>query len=332
MHVAVTGATGLVGANLVTRLRAEGHTVTATRRKRSKTAFLDGLDITWVEASLGDPEALTRAFDGAEVVFHVAAGVTIRKRAEPWIVDANVAGTDHILQAVRAAGVRRLVHCSSTVCVGLSEDGTPCTEDTAWNLDAHGLADAYNTTKLESETRVLAAAAEGLDAVVVNPGFMFGPLDQRPSSGQLLLELLEGRLPAVSPGKNSFVDVRDVVAGMVAAADKGRAGERYILAGHNLTYADLLGRAGALAGVKVPSRVLPLWLARIGGWGGDLIEMVRSGDPPLNSPSIGYAYHPGFIFDSGKAQRELGYTIRPVEEGIQACLDWFGEHGIWPKR
>jgi dihydroflavonol-4-reductase len=331
MHIAVTGATGLVGANLVTRLRAEGHSVTATRRKRSKTALLDGLGVTWVEAPLSDAEALTRAFDGADVVFHVAAGVTIRKRPEPWIVDANVTGTDRLLEAVRAAGVARLVHCSSTVCIGLSEDGTPCTEDTAWNLDQHGLSDAYNTTKLESERRVLAAAADGLDAVVVNPGFMFGPLDQRPSSGQLLLELLEGRLPAVSPGKNSFVDVRDVVAGMVAAADRGRTGERYILAGHNLTYADLLGRAGALAGVKVPSRILPQWLAQVGGWGGDLIEMVRSGDPPLNSPSIGYAYHPGFIFDSGKAERELGYTIRPIEEGLQACLDWFGEHGIWPK-
>lgn len=329
MHVAVTGATGLVGANLVTQLREHGHSVTATKRRSSKTDLLDGLGVAWVEAPLSDPEGLSRAFDGADVVFHCAAAVSIRRKVLPWITAANVDGTHHIIGAMKQAGAGRLVHCSSTVCVGVSDDDTPCTEETVWNFPDKGLDDAYNTTKYASEEVVRAAAADGFDAVIVNPGFMLGPLDQRPSSGRMLLEVVNRRIPSVPPGRNSFVDVRDVVAGMLAAAEKGRRGERYILAGHNLEYGDFWGRVGAIAGVKPPSGSVPLFLALLPGLLGDLTEHFHDRDPFLNSPAVRFGYERGFIASSAKAQRELGYTIRPVEDGVTAALEWFRDHGMW---
>jgi dihydroflavonol-4-reductase len=331
MHAAVTGATGLLGANLVAALHAAGHTVTATRRATSKTALLDPFGVQWVHAPLSDPDALAGAFAGADVVFHCAAAVSIRKKPRPWIVAANITGTDHVLQAIRSAGVRRLVHCSSTVCVGLSDDGEPCTEDQSWNFAERKLDDAYNTTKWQSEQRVQAAADDGMDAVIVNPGFMFGPMDQRPSSGRMLLELAAGRIPAATPGRNSFVDVRDVAAGMLAAAKLGVAGQRYILAGENLTYGDLFARAAAIAGVKPPTARIPLWMARIGGLLGDLQEAFIDGDPMLNTPSVLYGYESGFIFSSDKARRDLGYTTRPVDDGIAAAFDWFAKNRMWTR-
>ncbi len=329
MHVAVTGATGLVGANLVTLLREHGHRVVATKRHGSRTDLLDGLGVTWVAAPLSDPDALARAFDGADLVFHCAAAVSIRRRVLPWITAATVDGTRHVIDAMARAGAGRLVHCSSTVCVGVSDDDAPCTEESAWNLQEKGLADAYNTTKHESELVVRAAAADGFDAVIVNPGFMLGPLDQRPSSGRMLLEVVNRRIPSVPPGRNSFVDVRDVVAGMLAAAERGRPGERYILGGHNLTYGDFWSRVGALAGVKPPSGAVPRALALIPGVIGDLTEYFHDRDPFLNRPAVRFGYERGFIVSSDKAARELGYTLRPVEEGVVAALEWFRDHGLW---
>lgn len=330
MHAAVTGATGLLGANLVVALRGAGHTVTATRRATSRTEFLDHLDLTWVEASLSDPAGLARAFEGADVVFHCAAATSIRRLVRPWIVEANVTGTQHVVSAVQASGAR-LVHCSSTVCIGVSTDGSLCTEETRWNFPERGLVDAYNATKRDAELVVRGAVATGLDAVIVNPGFMFGPYDQKPSSGTLLLELVAGGIPSAAPGRNSFVDVRDVAAGMLAAAERGRTGERYILGGHNLSYAELFARAARLAGVQPPRLRLPFALAQIGGWGGDVVEWATGNEPKVNSPAVRFGYERGFIVSSDKARRELGYQTRPVEDGIAAALDWFAEQGMLPR-
>jgi dihydroflavonol-4-reductase len=324
MRAAITGASGLLGANLAAALLAAGHAVRATRRTSTKVEHLRSLAIEWVDAGLDQADALASAFRDIDVVFHCAAQVGVTRRATPQMVAANVEGTRQVVAAVGRAGVRRLVHCSTVAAVGLSDDGAPCTEDTPYNMVARKMADGYGATKHEAESIVLSAVREGLDAVIANPCFMFGPYDAKPSSGKMIVDVVRGKVPGASPGKNNFVDVRDVARGMILVAEKGRRGERYILGGENMTYAEIMGRIARIAGTKAPSWNVPRVLAAAGGWLGDVVEAF-GGEPLITTVTVGFAYCPDFVFSSEKARRELGYTTGSVDDGIRDALAWFRE-------
>lgn len=328
MRYAITGATGLLGGNLAGHLAGEGHEVIATKRGSSKTSHLDEFDIDWVDASLDDVDSLARAFDGADVVFHCAAAVSVQYEVRPWIYAANVNGTKNVLDAVRQSGAKRLVHCSTVGAIGPSTDGTPCDETQTWNNDQFGLADAYTSTKYESQKLVLEAAKDDVDAVVVNPGYMIGPYDARPSSGELVVQIVKRKIPGYPPGRNTFVDVRDVVRGMAAAAEKGRRGELYIMAGHNIPYREFFDLVSHLAGTRPISFPAPQFAATVLGWAGDLYSKATGNEPLLNSATVRWSTTNGFIFSSEKAQRELGYEISPLEPAIQSALDWFRAHDM----
>lgn len=333
MKLAITGATGLLGGNLAAVAAATGHQLIATRRGSSKTDHLDKLGIEWREAGLSDVPALTKAFEGCDAVFHCAAAVSIQFKITPWIVEANVDGTRNVLEAVKRAGVKRLVHCSTVGAVGLSVDGQPSDETATWNMPDFGLGDAYVTTKRQAEELVRASAADtanGVDAVIVNPTYMIGPLDIKPSSGKLVRDLMRGKVPGYPDGKNNFVDVRDVARGMLAAYEKGRRGERYILGGQNLSYKTFMDLVSQVAGAKTVKHRIPTWLAKIVGWGGDFKAMVTKKEPLLNTATIRWADSPRFIFKSDKAIRELGYTTSPLENAIQDCVSWFRDQGMLP--
>ncbi|HWU88722.1 MAG TPA: NAD-dependent epimerase/dehydratase family protein [Kofleriaceae bacterium] len=320
-RVVVTGASGLLGGNLAAELAAAGHEVVATRRAGTKIAHLADVPLAWADADLGSVEALTRAFAGAAAVFHCAAAVTIKREVTAEMTAANVTGTANVIEAVIAAGVPRVVHTSSVVAVGLSTDGRPCDEAAAWNFDAEGLIDAYAITKRRAEEAVH-AARDRIDAVIVNPTYMFGPRDARPSSGKLIVDVVRRRVPGWTPGYNNFVDVRDVARGMIATWQRGRRGERYILAGHDLTYRDVMREIARVAGVAPPRFRIPRPIARIVGRWGDLVER-RGGEPVVNSTQVRYAYTDKFRFASGKAAAELGYAPGPLEPAIRDAIDWF---------
>jgi dihydroflavonol-4-reductase len=227
---------------------------------------------------------------------------------------------------VIAANVPRLVHTSSVVAVGLSTDGRPCDETATWNFVAEGLVDAYAITKLRAEN-VVHAAHDRVDAVIVNPTYMFGPRDARPSSGRLIVDVVRNRVPGWTPGYNNFVDVRDVARGMIAAWQHGRRGERYILAGHDMTYGDVMRRIAEVAGTRPPRLRVPWPAAWLFGKWGDLVE--RSGrEPVVNSTQIRYAYTDKFRFHSDKAARELGYRCGPLEPALRDAIAWFRTHGM----
>jgi dihydroflavonol-4-reductase len=323
MKVAITGATGLLGGNLAIELLKAGHEVVASRRATSKVDHLESFDIQWVQAELNDPAALTACFEGCEAVFHCAAAVSIQFETTPWIIEANVDGTRHIIEAVKAAGVRRLVHCSTVGAVGLSETGEPSDETATWNMPDYGLGDAYVTTKRQAQDIVLEAAAQGLDVVIVNPTFMIGPYDSKPSSGRLVRDLVRGKVPGYTAGMNNFVDVRDVARGMILALDKGRAGELYILGGVNMSYKTFMDLVSETVDAPVVKRNIPKWAGRFFGWLGDLQGKITGKDPLLTSATIRWSETERFIFTSGKAIRELGYTISPLEPAIQDAVDWF---------
>ena len=322
MRAVVTGASGLLGGNLALILQEAGHQVVCTRRAGSRVAHLDHAQLTWVEADLADEEAMRRAFDGADWVFHNAAAVTVRQKVTPTIYDANVTGAERAVRACQAAGAR-MIFTSSTVTIGLATGPEPADETSTWNLPERGLGDAYAVTKREGEARALAAAKAGADVVVVNPGYMFGPYDTRPSSGKVLIELHRGAIPALTPGTNSFVDVRDVARGMILAAERGVSGERYILAGHNLSYTDAFPMFAEWLGVKAPRFKLPYALCAPIGWAGDLMERLGDAEPLINSSTVGYGFCPDFRFSSKKAEAALGYTIGPLQPAVMETMAWF---------
>jgi dihydroflavonol-4-reductase len=327
-RVAVTGASGLLGGNLAAELVAQGHHVVATRRAGTKTAHLDDLSLEWVDADLSSPEALTRAFAHADAVFHCAAAVGVTVGVTPEMTAGNVTGTINVLEAVIAAKVPRLVHASSVVAIGLTENGTPCDEDSRWNFEELGMADGYAITKHQAE-QVLQRARDRADWVIVNPTIMVGPRDARPSSGQLILDVVNRRAPGYTPGYNNFADVRDVARGMIAAWQRGRRGERYILAGHEMTYGEAFRRIAEVAGVAPPRFKIPhaaAWL--VGKWG-DLVES-RGKRPLVNSMQIKYAYSDKFRFKSDKATRELDYRPGPLEPAVRDAIAWFRAHEMLP--
>jgi dihydroflavonol-4-reductase len=322
--VAITGASGLLGGNLAAELIAAGHHVIATRRAGTKVGHLADLAIEWREADLGSAAALARAFEGAEVVFHCAAAVSVVREVTHELRESNVGGTQRVVEACMKAGVQRLVHTSSVVAIGASVDGTPCDETATWNLEREGLLDGYSVTKREAEI-VVQDAAGALDAVIVNPAYMFGPRDARPSSGKLLLKVAQQRLPGWTSGYNNFVDVRDVARGMIAAWQRGTRGERYILGGHNLSYREVFELTAKVAGVRAPMLRLPRVAANVVGAWGDFVAK-RGKEALVNSTQIRYAYTDKMKFSSAKAQRELGYTISPIEPAIRDALAWMRAH------
>jgi dihydroflavonol-4-reductase len=325
-RVAITGASGLLGGNLAAELIAAEHQVVATRRAGSQVEHLADLPIEWVDAELGSVDALTRAFSGAACVFHCAAAVTVKREVTPEMTAANVTGTQHVIDACAAAKVPRLVHTSSVVAIGLSTDGRPCDETATWNFDAMGLSDAYAITKHQAE-ELVHAAKDRIDAVIVNPTYMFGPRDAKPSSGGLIVNVVRRKVPGWTEGYNNFVDVRDVARGMIAAWQKGRRGERYILAGHDMTYRAVFELIARVAGVKPPRFRIPKRAAWVVGKWGDFVESrgAASGgkEPALNSTQIAYAYTDKFRFKSDKASQELGYTAGPLEPAIRDAIAWF---------
>ncbi len=335
MHSLVTGATGLLGGNLTIALLAAGqgapsHTVSATRRGSSDARHLAAFPIRWVDADLSDPDALSRAFAGVEVVYHCAAQVSIQRRADARLMAANVDGTRNVLAAARRAGVRRVVHCSTVAAIGLTTTSEPSREEAAWNYDQHGMEDGYSITKHLAEGVVQEAVAAGQDVVIANPTYMFGPYDVRPSSGKMIVEVVKGRMPGSTPGINNFVDVRDVARGMIRVASAGRTGERYILSGEELSYQQIAARIAAIAGTRPPGWSVPQWLSAPLGWAGDLQEAITGREALINSVAIRYAYCTKFRFSSEKARRELGYTTGPLDTAIRDAIAWFRSNGMLP--
>ncbi len=324
----VTGASGLVGANLVRALAARGRGIRVLVRPHSRTAHLDDLPgVERVGGDVTDAESVARACVGVDTVYHCAAVVSMwpRRAREMW--QTNVEGTDHVIAAARRAGVRRLVHCSSVDAIGLPEGTTPSTEETPWNWDRLGLDNPYARTKYESQRRVLVAVHDGLDAVVVNPCYMLGAYDVRPSSGRMILEVAAGRAVGYPSGGNNFVDVEDVVEAMIVAAERGGRGEAYILGGANLTYREMFTAIAGVVGVGPPRVPIPYAAARVGGWLGDLVAAVSGREPGVSTLTVrmGYVRH---YYSPAKAVAALGLRQTPIRVAIARAVAWFRQVGM----
>jgi dihydroflavonol-4-reductase len=225
--------------------------------------------------------------------------------------------------------VRRLIHCSSVDAIGLPEGDAPSTEETPWNWDRLGVDNPYARTKFVSQQRALAAAAADLDVVVVNPTYMLGAYDVRPSSGQMILESAAGKAIGFTRGGNNFVHVEDVADAMLAAAERGRRGELYILGNANMSYREIFTLIAEVVGASPPRFGVPYPLARLGGWGGDLLAWVSGKEPTLNTitTKMGYVDH---YYSPRKAVEELGMKQTPVRAAVERAVEWFRQSGKLP--
>jgi dihydroflavonol-4-reductase len=303
----------------VVRLLCErGDDVRVTYRTGGRLDALAGLPTRPVRAEVSDYDALRRAFRGVEVVFHAAGYVGSRPTDLAWRVNAE--GPLLAVEAAAAEGCRRVVVTSSISAVGLPRDGRPADERTPYPDEWMGLT--YPDSKHEGERVALEAAARhGVEVVVVNPGYVLGaPVDRsRPCeiSARTVGNYLRGRLPAVIAAPMNFVDVKDVARGHVQAAERARTGERYILGGHNTSWAALIDRVAQLSGIHHPVVVLPREIARVA----QITDAL--GLPGPLAPEGYQLMAQDWRFSSAKAERELGHRSRPLDQTLRATIDWY---------
>jgi len=326
MRVAVTGATGHLGANVVRALLDGGYTVRAIARSIDSPA-LHGLSVERVAADVLDRPALLSAFAGCDVVVHLAAKISIRGDRDGEVRRTNVEGTRNAVAAARAAGVDRFVHVSSVHAMRL--DGAGGVADESRPLVGEG-AFAYDRSKAEGERIVLGAAADGFGALVLRPTGIIGPHDFRLSrAGAMLREFYRGKRPFLIPGGFDWVDARDVAATIVAAAARGRAGQAYLLSGNWVSIADLARLCGEIGGTERRRLVLPRWTALAALPFVETLANLRSGEPLFTRESLAAVASNTRSLSSRKAADELGFTTRPIVETLHDTFDWlkWGEFG-----
>jgi dihydroflavonol-4-reductase len=325
----VTGASGFVGSAVARALIRSGYRVRALVRPSSPRINLNGVDLQIVEGDMRDSSAAAAAAKGARYVFHVAADYRLWAPYPHAIIRNNIEGTQALMSAAQAAGVERIVYTSSVATLRLREGGLPADESGA--LSADEAIGAYKRSKVAAERLVEdLVARHRLPAVIVNPSTPIGPRDVRPTpTGRLIVEAACGRMPAFVDTGLNLVHVDDVAAGHVAALKRGTIGERYILGGENLTLAELLGKIAELMGGRPPRLRLPRALVYPLAVAAEGIARVTQREPFVTLDGLRMAKYKMF-FTSTKAERELGYTWRPVDEALRDAVQWFRAMGRVP--
>ncbi|MEE9294102.1 MAG: SDR family oxidoreductase [Phycisphaerae bacterium] len=326
MPVFVTGGTGFVGINLIRSLVSDGHQVRALVRPTSRRVGLDPEKVEFVHGDVTDADSIRRGMEGCDQVYHLAGWVQFT----PWGAETarrvNVGGTENVCRAAMESGVRRLVHTSSIAAVGRGPTDAPATEDTPWNLG--GLRAPYYRTKHEAEQVVQRYAGRGLDAVVVNPGYIVGPYDIKPTGGRLLIRIVTRRVPGYpARGGVGFVDVREVVEGMRLAMERGVRGERYVLVGENMTYRAYVRLVARVGGVEPPKWAASYWMLYPLAVGATVLGGVRPrafADFNMTVLRTGFCEH---YVSSAKARRSLGVKCWPIEKAVSDALNWFKQNG-----
>jgi dihydroflavonol-4-reductase len=321
----VTGATGFVGAAVARALLAEGWQVRVLVRSGSDRRNIATLAAEQVVGDLTDSASLETAVAGCEAAFHVAADYRLWAPQPQELYRSNVDGTGNLLEAARAAGVRRIVYTSSVATVGLPALGGPGTEDAPVSLA--DMIGHYKRSKFLAEERAREAAAQGVPVVIVNPSTPIGPGDVKPTpTGQIVLDAARGRTPAYVDTGLNIVHVDDVAAGHLLAFHRGRVGERYILGGEDMTLRDILTTVAQLVGRRPPRIRLPHAAVLPVAYVSELYARLTGRSTRVTVEGVRMARKRMF-FSSDKAVRELGYHWRPPSKAFADAVRWFREQG-----
>lgn len=331
MRVFVTGATGLLGSNIVNAFLSEGHAVKALARTPSKAAGLYGSgDVTVVEGDLGATGTFAGQLAGCDLLVHAAA--YFREYYAPgdhWdqLYRTNVDGTRDMLNAAATHGVAKVVYISTSGLIGPPASGTVSDESTPPGRRTH--QNLYFRSKLLAEEAIAEWSREHATPVVhILPGWMFGPGDTGPTgSGRMVLDFLSRKLPAVAPGRAAVVDARDVAGAVVQAAQCGRAGERYIVAGQVATLKEIVQTLERVSGLRGPRLELPYPVMLAFAYASKFVGRI-TGAPVLVTPEAIRTLQEPYDMSSAKAVRELGATFRPLEDTLRDEIAWFRQRQV----
>ncbi|HEX8185953.1 MAG TPA: hopanoid-associated sugar epimerase [Blastocatellia bacterium] len=322
----VTGGTGFVGSHLVRRLLDQGAEVRCLARPASRLDNLKGLPVEIVQGDLRELASVRQAVKGCSVVYHCAADYRLWCKDPIEMYASNVEGTGNCMQAAFDEGVERVVYTSTVGCLGLNADGSPANEDTPVSID--DMTGHYKRSKFLAEEKARDWAARGLPVVIVNPSTPVGDLDIKPTpTGKIIVDYLRGKMFGFVDTGMNLIDVRDCAHGHLLAAERGRAGERYILGARNLTLKELFDLLAAITGIASPKTNVPHWVAEAYARAENFWSInVANREPDVPLESVKLARHKMW-FDSSKAVEELGLPQSPIDGALSRAVDWFKEHG-----
>lgn len=323
MTVAVIGASGHIGNNLCRALLEKGYRVKALVHQNAES--LEGLDLVKETGDILDPEKLREFLVGCDVVFHAAGKISIDGDKDGMVHAVNVLGTKNIVEACLASGVRKLIYFSSIHAIEQLPEG-PLDESRPLVQTSHLL---HDQAKSDAEREVLKGIAQGLETVIMIPTAAVGPYDFQPSlMGQALLAMYNRKLPSLVDGGFDWVDVRDIAKAAIAAMEKGKSGERYVISGMWKTVKDLAFLVEEATGAPPPKFTSPQWLAKMG------MPLAKAMSKITHTPLL-YTYETLEVLvrcnrniSSLKARRELGFYPRPLSETLRDTFEWYKQSGV----
>jgi dihydroflavonol-4-reductase len=326
--VIITGASGHAGANLVRALLERGDRVRALVHRQGKA--IEGLDVDIKHGDVRELDSLCRAFEGVEVVYHLAARISLSMNGWDEIEGINVKGVRNVVEACLRTGVRKLVHFSSIHAFCQQPLDIPLDETRA--LVCGDGDPPYDRSKAMGEMEVSKGIERGLDAVIINPTAVVGPYDYYPSHfGQALISMAEGKLPAIISSGFDWVDARDVAQGAIAAREHAPAGSKYLLSGHWVSMYDIACMIEKITGCKAPGFVCPMWLAPAGVPFMSVFAHLKGTRPIFTGVTL-KALSGNRTISHEKASRKLGYNPRPFLNTLYDTLDWFARNGYLSRR
>lgn len=322
----VTGASGFLGSHVARVLSEQGAKLRLLVRPTSNLKNLEGLNADRAIGDLRDAVSLEKAISGCDTVFHVAADYRLWVRDPNEMYRSNVEGTRSLLEAARKSGVRRVVYTSSVATMGFTSDGHPADEDSPVSLA--DMIGHYKRSKFMAEQVAMEAGRSGMNVVTVNPTTPIGEQDVKPTpTGRIVVDFLKRKFPAYVDTGLNLVDVKECARGHVAALEKGRSGERYILGGEDLTLKEILDKLGAITGLPSPTVKLPYFFAFATGVVDEIvIGRLLGGDPRATIDTVRMGKKKMFA-SSARAQRELGWKIVPVDDALRRAVEWFRANG-----
>jgi len=349
----VTGATGFLGSHVARVLAEQGADLRLLVRPTSDLRNISDLNADRVVGDLRDAPSIEKALSGSDVVFHVAADYRLWVRDPDEMYRSNVEGTRSLLEAARRQGVRRVVYTSSVATMGFTSNHASAELRSAWTLRLRSgqayegtgphsstvadeespvsLADMighYKRSKFMAEQVAVEAARSGVDVVIVNPTTPVGERDIKPTpTGRIVLDFLKRKFPAYVETGLNLVDATECARGHIQALEKGRAGERYILGGENLTLKQILDRLAAITGLKSPTLKLPYAFAFAAGVVDEMVTGRLLGREPRATIDAVRMGRKMMFVSSAKADRELGWRTVPVDGALRRSVEWFRGNG-----
>jgi dihydroflavonol-4-reductase len=305
-------------------LAARGEKVRALVRPTSRLDSLANLSLELVAGDLRDASSLHAAVRGVERIFHVAADYRLWASDPREIYESNVTGTRNLLAAAKAAGVERFIYTSTVATVAVPRPGLP-NESTIVHVEE--MIGHYKRSKFLAEQEAMKAVSEGLPVVIVNPTTPVGPGDWKPTpTGRIILDFVNGRMPAYLDTGLNLVPVEDVAAGHLLAAERGRIGERYLLGGRNMTLKEILDVLARITGRPAPRFCVPHTVALAAGYAGAAVALLLGREPLIPLDGVRMARHKMFV-DCSRAVRELVFQPGQVEAALERAVRWYQEHG-----